>query len=64
MLRLETKYIVEVSIHDSLDRLKKSKVVGVWKKIEDIPFDKIRRINEIAHPGRKIEIHARAYEDI
>jgi hypothetical protein len=64
MLRLETKYIVEVSIHDSLDRLKKSRIVGVWKKIEDIPFEKIRKINEFAHPGKKIEIHARVYEDI
>jgi hypothetical protein len=64
MLRLETKYIVEVSIHDSLDRMKKSRVIGIWKDIKDIPFEKIRRINELAHPGKKIEIHARAYEDI
>jgi hypothetical protein len=64
MLKPTTKYIVEVSLRDSIDRVRKSKIVGVWARMEDVPLDKIRRLNEMAHPDKKIEIHARAYFDI
>jgi hypothetical protein len=49
-----TIFIVEAMLIDSLNRVKKSRIIGVWRALEDVPVDKIRRANEIAHPDKKL----------
>jgi hypothetical protein len=57
-----TRYIVEVEILDTLNRPKRKRILGVWKSAEDIPYDLIRRANNLAYPGCGVEIKVNAYE--
>jgi hypothetical protein len=57
-----SRRIVEVKILDAMGRPKKKRILGVWLKEEDIPFDLIRKANGLAYPGCEIEIAVNVYE--
>ena len=57
----DTRFIVEVRLLDSVNRVKKSKVLGVWKTLEDVPVDSIRWVNEKVYPLNKVEIRINPY---
>jgi hypothetical protein len=59
---LNTRNIVEVQIINSLGRVRKKRILGVWKNAEDIPFDKIRMVNEKVYRGCTVEVKVTAYE--
>lgn len=57
----DTRFIVEVCLLDSVNRVKKSKVLGVWKSLEDVPVNAIRWVNEKVYPQNKVEIRINPY---
>jgi hypothetical protein len=56
-----TIFIVEAMLLDSMNRIKKSRVIGVWRDLKDVPVDKIRRANELAYPKNKVEVKIHPY---
>lgn len=63
-MALNTRYIVEVRILDTLNRPKKHRILGVWQTLDDVPVAKIRMANERAYPLSKVEIKINPYTDI
>lgn len=57
----DTRFIVEVRLLDSVNRVKKSKILGVWKALEDVPVNSIRWVNEKVYPQNKVEIRINPY---
>jgi len=63
-MKWDTRYIVEVELHDSLNRAQKSRIIGVWRTPESVPVEKIRAVNRHMHPGKQIEIRIHPYTDL
>ena len=59
---ISLRHIVEVEILDSINRPKKKRILGVWNDLEGIPFDSIRKANEIAYPGCGVIVKVTSYE--
>ena len=56
------RHIVEVEILDKMNRPKKKRILGVWKDLNEVPFDLIRRANNVAYPGCEVNIKVTPYE--
>ncbi len=56
-----TIFIVEAVLIDSLNRVKKSRIIGAWRALEDVPVAKIRRANELFHPDKKVMVKIHPY---
>lgn len=56
------RHIVEVEILDTMNRPKKKRILGVWKDLNTVPFDLIRKANKAVYPGCDINIKVTAYE--
>lgn len=63
-MALNTRYIVEVRILDTLNRPKKHRIIGVWQNLDDVPVARIRMLNENAYPSSKVDIKINPYTDI
>jgi hypothetical protein len=63
-MKWDVRYIVEVELHDSLNRAQKSRIIGVWRNAEDVPVERIRAINQRVHPTKEIEIKIHPYSGL
>jgi len=55
-MNIDPRYVVEVRLLDSMNRVRRSRVIGVFPTLEKIPVNEIRLVNEKHYPNQKIDI--------